>query len=74
MSQVFVYFFYFSKSKLHIKQREVSPKEKDKYHTLMHIYMESSDGTDEPICRAAMGRQAENRLVDTVGEGEGGIS
>ena len=31
-------------------------------------------GTDEPICRAATGDAArESRLVDTVGEGEGGM-
>ena len=30
--------------------------------------MESGkDGTDEPICRAAMETQTENRLMDTAG-------
>ena len=69
-----VYFIYFLKSKLHIKQSEVSQKEKDKYYILRHIYGIYKDGTDEPICRAAMERQTENRLVGTLGEGEGGIS
>ena len=32
--------------------------------------MESGkDGTDEPICRAAMETQTENRLMDTAGKG-----
>ena len=33
---------------------EVSQKEKNKYHILMHIYGIQKDGTDEPICRAAV--------------------
>ena len=35
-----------------IIQSEVS--QKDKYHTLTHIYGIKKDGTDELICRAAM--------------------
>ena len=38
-------------------QREVSQKEKHKYHILMHIYGINKDGTDEPVCRAAMETQ-----------------
>ena len=34
-------------------QSEVSQKEKDKYHILMHIYGIEKDGTDNPTCRAA---------------------
>ena len=30
------------------------------------------NGTEEPMCRAAMEIQTESRLVDTVGEAEGG--
>ena len=30
---------------------ELSQKEKNKYHTLTHIYGIQKDGTDEPICR-----------------------
>ena len=40
-----------------IIQSEVSQKEKDKYRMLMHIYGIYKDGTDEFICRAAMGKQ-----------------
>ena len=32
---------------------EVSQKEKDKYHILMHIHGLQKDGTDNPMCRAA---------------------
>ena len=38
-------------------QSEVSQKEKDKYHILMHIYGIKEDGTDERVCRAAMETQ-----------------
>ena len=35
--------------------------------------MESrKNGTDEPVFRAAMETQTEKRLVDIVGEGDGG--
>ena len=37
-----------------IVQNEVIQKEKDKYCILMHVYGIQKDGTDEPICRAAM--------------------
>ena len=40
-----------------IIQSEVSQKEKDKYRILMHIYGIYKDGTDKPICRAAMEMQ-----------------
>ena len=40
-----------------IIQSEVSQKEKDKYHILMHIYGIWKDGTNEFICRAAMEKQ-----------------
>ena len=48
---------------------EVSQKKKDKYRILMHIYGIYKDGTDKPMCRADI----ENRLVDTVREGERGM-
>ena len=35
-------------------QNEISEKEKNKYHILMHIPGLQKDNTDEPICRAAM--------------------
>ena len=33
---------------------ELSQKEKNKYCTLMHIYVIKKDGTDELVCRAAI--------------------
>ena len=33
---------------------EWSQKEEDKYHILTYVYMGSINGTDEPICRAAV--------------------
>ena len=54
-----------------IIQSEVSQKEKDKYHLLTHIYGIQKDGTKEFICRAAMEKQTENRLMD-MGCGEEG--
>ena len=50
-----------------IIQSEISQKE-DTYHILMHIYGIQTEGLDEFICRAAMEKQTENRLMDT-GEG-----
>ena len=38
-------------------QNEVSQKEKNKYCVLMHIHGIWKDGTDEPICQAAMEMQ-----------------
>ena len=56
-----------------IKQSEVSQKEKNKYHILMHIYRIWKDGTDEPICRAAVETQTQRAGLWTQGgEGEGG--
>ena len=52
-----------------IKQSEVSQKEKDKYHILMHIYGIQKNGTEEFTYRAAMEKQTENRLMD-MGRGE----
>ena len=49
-------------------QSEVSQKEKDKYRILMHIHGIQKDGTDEPMCGAAVEMQTEIRLVDTVGK------
>ena len=40
-----------------IIQSEVSQKDKDKYCILKYIYEIQKDGTDEPICRAAMDTQ-----------------
>ena len=43
-------------------QSEVSWKEKNKYCILMHVYEVQKDGTDEPVCRAAM--QAQTQRTD----------
>ena len=52
-----------------IIQREVSQKEKDKYHLLTHIYGIKKDGTKVFIFRATM----ENRHKEqTYGHGERG--
>ena len=53
-----------------IIQREVSQKEKDKYHILIHIYGIQKNGTEEFIYRAAM----EKQRIDlwTWGEGRRG--
>ena len=40
-----------------IIQSEVSQREKNKYHILMHRYVIQKDGTGEPICRAAVETQ-----------------
>ena len=46
-----------------IIQSQVSQREKDKYHILTHIYMESrKNGTEEFIYRTAMEKQ--NRHMD----------
>ena len=51
-----------------ITQSEISPKEKDKYHLLTHIYGIQKDGT---YLQGDSGdSDIENRLI--VGEGEGG--
>ena len=42
-----------------IVQSEVSQKEKDKYHVLIHIYGIQKDGTREFICKAAMEKQTQ---------------
>ena len=52
----------------YIIQSEVSQKEKDKCHILMHIYGIQKDSTDNPTCRAAK----EIDIWGTVGE-EGGM-
>ena len=40
-------------------QSKRSQKGKDKYPILTHIYEIQKDGTDEPICRAAMEMQTQ---------------
>ena len=52
---------------------EVSQKEKHQYSILTHIYGIQKDGNDEPICETAGLTDVKNRLLDSVGEGEGGM-
>ena len=55
-----------------IIQSEVSQKEKDKYHILMHIYRIQKNGTEEFILQGNNGETGiENRLMDTERGGEG---
>ena len=57
-----------------IIQSEVSQKEKDKYCILMHIYGIQKNVTNDPTCKATKGdTDVKNRLLDLVGEGEGGM-
>ena len=53
-----------------IIQNEVGQKEKEKYHILMHMYEIQKDGTDKPICRAAMEMQTQRIALWTQGEME----
>ena len=53
-----------------VTQSEVSQKEKNKYRILTHMYGIQENGRDRPIFRAGV----ERGHVDTVGEGEGGMS
>ena len=56
-----------------IIQSEVSQKEKHQYSILMHINGIQKDGNDNPICKIARDTDVKNRLLDSVGEGEGGV-
>ena len=56
-----------------IKQSEVSEKEKHQYSILTHIYEIQKNGNDDPICKTAKETQVKSRLLDSVGEGEGGM-
>ena len=48
-----------------IKQSESSQKEKNKYRISMNIYGIQKNGTDEPICRAAMETQTQKTDLGT---------
>ena len=52
-----------------IIQSEVSQKEKDKYHILIHIYGIQKDDTDEIIFRAAMEKQIQRTGIWSQGGG-----
>ena len=40
---------------------------------LTHTYGIWKDGNNYPMCRAAKETDIKNRLLDSVGEGEGGV-
>ena len=48
-----------------VTQSEVSQKEKNKYHTLTHIYGIFKSGTDEAICWAGTEMQAQRTALWT---------
>ena len=56
-----------------IIQSEVSQKEKHQYSILTHIYGIYKDGNDDPICKTARDTDVKNSLLDSVGEGMGGM-
>ena len=57
-----------------IIQSEVSNKEKHQYSIIMHMYEIQKDGNDDPICQdSKRDPDVKNRLLDSVGEGEGGM-
>ena len=56
-----------------IIQSEVSQKEKHQYSILMHICGIEKDGNNDPICETSRDTDVKNSLLDSVGEGEGGM-
>ena len=52
-----------------ITQNEVSQKEKNKFHTLIHIYGIQKNGTEEFIYRATVEKQTQRIDLWTWGEG-----
>ena len=56
-----------------IIQSEVSQKEKHQYSIQMHIYGILKDGNENPVCETVKETQMYNSLLDSVGEGEGGM-
>ena len=56
-----------------IIQSEVSQKEKHQYSILTHIYGIYKDVNNDPICETARDTDVKNSLLDSVGEGEGGM-
>ena len=56
-----------------IIQSEVSQKEKYQYSILTHIYEIQKDGNDEPIYKTAKETHVYGSLLDSMGEGEGGM-
>ena len=53
------------------KLEPIIQKDKDHYNILTHIYGIWKDGNDNPICKTEKETHVQNRLLDSVGEGEG---
>ena len=56
-----------------IVQSEVSQKEKHQYSILTHIYGIQKDDNNDPIYETEKETDVKNRLLDSVGEGKGGM-
>ena len=57
-----------------IIQSEVSQKEKHQYSILTHIYGIQKDGNDDPVMQdSKRDTDVQSRLLDSEGEGEGGM-
>ena len=56
-----------------IIQSEVSQKEKHQYSILTHICGIQKDGNNDPIYETAKDIDVKNRLLDSVGDGKGGM-
>ena len=50
-----------------------SKSEKQQYCILTHIYGIYKDGNNDPICEIEKETDVKNRLLDSMGEGEGGM-
>ena len=72
VEHLFMYLLAICKLEL-IIQSEVSEKDKEYYSILIHIYGIYKDGNDNPICKTEKDTDVQNRLLDSMGEGEGGI-
>ena len=57
-----------------IIQSEVSQKEKYQYSILKHIYGIQKDGKDDPKCETEKRHRYKEQTLDSVGEGEGGMT
>ena len=53
-------------------QSEVNQKEENKYRILTHICGTQKNGTDEPVCRAEIETDVEDKCMDTKGGKRGG--
>ena len=56
-----------------IIQSEVSQKKRHQYGILTYIYGIQKDGNNDPIYETAKETDIKNRLLDSVGEGKGGM-